>query len=307
MRLITIITINYNQSQLIEAFLSSLNDFFPYENFRLEVIIVDNASKTEDVLNLENIIDEATIDVTLKKSLLNLGFGGGNMFGAQFATGDYLAFVNSDIVFLEDNFTPLVNFLNNTPNAAVCTPQQLNRDENPTSGFDYFQGIRKELFGRSLSELFLSKETIKRNDYPYQKNFQADFIQGCFMFFDAKRFGEVGGFDTNIFLYFEEMDICYRLRKRGYTSHMVPNSKFLHLHGASTSKSIHIRKELLLSRLYIYRKNYSFAKYKVLQTIIVIKMLFKSLFKWTMFPLFYIAFMGGHLKYSLKQKQQMLF
>ena len=301
---VSIITINYNNSKLTFDFLKSLRENFPTA-IPYEVIIIDNGSNKESYIELENHVNKLSLEsITLHRSNINLGFGGGNMLGAQFAKGNYLAFINNDIIFIEDCFTPLIKFLQENKRVGVCTPQQYLGNNKPTSGLDYFHGIRKEIFGRSFVEKFFEKDRVKRNDFPYTKNSKADFIQGCFMFFYAEKFNEVGGFDTNIFLYFEEMDICYRLKQKGYESYVIPSTKFIHLHGASTTQSMAIKQELLISKLYIYRKNYSFLKYKILQIIISKKLLFKSLLKPSCFQLFKIAFLGGHLKYSLKQKQK---
>jgi len=303
---VSIISINYNNSNLFKNFLNSLKLNFP-SGFTYEVIIIDNASQEEDFTNLKAIISSIEMNIILHKSNLNLGFGGGNMLGNQFAKGNYLAFINSDIIFFEDCFSPLIQFLKQNKKAGVCTPQQYNENKQPKSGLDYFYGIRKELFGRFLIELSLPKDQLKRKEFPYSKNSKADFIQGCFLFFDASKFNIVGGFDTNIFLYFEEMDISYRLLQKGYNSFIVPSTSFIHLHGASTKPSLLIKQEILISKLYIYRKNYTYFKYKILQSILGVKWFFKSLLKLSYFKLFLIIILGAPLKFSLKQKQFIIF
>ncbi len=302
---VSIITINYNTSALFKDFLKTLNNFFP-KKYSLEVIIIDNASTTESFNELKHILTDkelSDLNILLHRSNINLGFGGGNMLGNQFATGKYLAFINNDVIFTEDCFSPLIDFLKNNKNAGVCSPQQYNIRHEPTSGLDYFHGIRKELFGRSFVEVFMKKDQVKRKEFPYNKNSKADFIQGCFLFFKSTAFSKIGGFDTNIFLYFEEMDICYRLLKHGYKSYIIPSSSFLHLHGASTPKNLTIKQEFLLSKLYIYKKNYCFFKYKILQVVVSLKYFFKSLIKFENFKLFYVAITGANLKHSLKHKQ----
>jgi len=299
---ISIITINYNNSYLFIEFLKTLEKYIS-EKIEYEVIIVDNNSKAQDYEALQKIIASQTINIKLHKSKINLGFGGGNMLGHQFATGTYLAFINNDIVFTEDCFTPLLSFIKNNKNIGACTPQQYNGKEEPVSGLDYFHGIRKELLGRSFLEKTLPKNTVKRGSFPYTQNSKADFIQGCFMFFKADFFNEVGGFDTNLFLYFEEMDICYRLKEKGYNSYVIPSSSFTHLHGASTKPSLSIQQELVISKMYIYRKNYTLFKFKILQLILSIKWFFKTLFKPSIFKILLIIIGGGHIKHPLKQKQ----
>lgn len=307
---VSIITVNYNHSKLLIDFLQSFKEFFPSDVLDYQIIIVDNASEEDDYNNLISVIKKSDIEVVLKRSRLNLGFGGGNMFGVQFSDGDYYAFINNDVVFVEDCFSYLVNYLEENADTAIVSPQQLSFKKEPSIGFDYIQGIRKELFGRSFIEFFNKEGIPKRKSLPYNKPFKVPAIQGCFMFCDAQKFDEIGGFDSNLFLYFEEMDLCYRMTKRGYSSVLLPQKSFIHLEGMSIDKNKNndrnflIKRELLISRLYVYQKHYSFFKYKTLQFILFVKLLGKSLFSVSNLKLMFIVLRGTPLKYSLKQIQQ---
>src|SRR5690606_37409022 len=99
-----------------------------------EIIVVDNASSIDDYAILNEGLSNEN-GVRLIKSKINLGFGGGNMLGVQYSTGKYLAFVNNDIIFKEDCLNSLFLFMNENKDVGVVTPQQLNRDGNPVSGF----------------------------------------------------------------------------------------------------------------------------------------------------------------------------
>lgn len=297
---ISIISINYNNNTLTSNFIKSVIEFTP-ESISIEFIIVDNNSEVRDYELLKTKLTSISANIILIPSNINLGFGGGNMLGTQKAKGKYLAYINNDIVFTKDCFSSLINFTINNPTSGTCTPQQYNINNKPTTSFDYFHGIRKELLGRKFIE-FTSKH-IKRRKKHYNKNVSVDFIQGCFMFFEASIFAKIGGFDTNLFLYYEEMDICYRLKKIGYLSNLVPETSFHHLHGASTSKSFNIQKELQISKLYISRKNHSYLKHSTIRLVTFIKYLFKIKY-WKMLS---IILTGKYLENSLKQTQTINF
>jgi GT2 family glycosyltransferase len=102
------------------------------------------------------------------------------------------------------------------------------------------------------------------------------------------------------------MDLCFRLKQLGYKSVLVPTSTFKHLESATVKANPLIKQELMISRLYIYRKNYSYLKYKCLQFIILLKLALKALTSKNRAKLFWIVFQGAPLKYSLKQKQQIV-
>ena len=301
---VSIITVNYNNAKLTLDFVNSLVAKFP-KQYTFEVIVIDNASTEPLSLQLETTFKTVDYPVIFHKSAINLGFGAGNMLGVQFAKGKYLAFINNDVIITEDCFSPLIDYLKANDDVAVCSPQQLNIDNKPVIGFDYFQGFRKELFGRSFIEKFI-KNHPKRKDLPYKTPFEVPALQGCFMFFKAEIFAKIGGFDTNLFLYFEEMDLCFRLKQLGYKSVLAPTSTFKHLESATVKANPLIKQELMISRLYIYRKNYSYLKYKCLQFIILLKLALKALTSKNRAKLFWIVFQGAPLKYSLKQKQQIV-
>lgn len=298
---VSVITINFNSSKHTLNFVNSIIEKTP-SSISLEIIIVDNCSNNDDLIQLKEGLKAFKSEIKLIISNINLGFGGGNMLGNQKATGNYLAFINNDIIFTEDCFTALINHHLQTPQCGVNTPQQYNRYLKPTSCFDYEHGIRKNIFGRKFIELTSKK--VKRENRHYTENVTADFIQGCFMFFKTKAFNDVGGFDSNIFLYFEEMDICYRLKKHNYTSTLVPSTHFIHYHGESTKKNYLIKKELKLSQLYITRKNYNYFKYSVIRIFILLSVFFKSIQKPVYWNLVSIIIKGNYLENSLKQQQK---
>ena len=301
---ISIISINYNSSDLTLGLVKSIIQQIS-SSVLYEIIIIDNCSKPEDYLNLKRVLGNYDSRVTIVRSNINLGFGGGNMLGTQYASGKYLAFVNNDIIFIEDCFSSLKKFMETHQSIAVVTPQQLDRHEKPTYSFDYFHGIRKEIFGRKAIELTSKK--IKRERKQYTDSFSVDFVQGSFMFFDAHKFAEVGGFDTNIFLYYEEMDICYRLQQKGYASYLHPETAFIHLQGESTTYSYEIAKELKLSKLYVFRKNHHYLKYLIIRFYWMAVCLYKSIFKPVFWELFFITITGKYVENSLKLQQKIVF
>ncbi|HEY4628271.1 MAG TPA: glycosyltransferase family 2 protein, partial [Flavobacterium sp.] len=119
-------------------------------------------------------------------------------------------------------------------------------------------------------------------------------------------FNEVGGFDTNIFLYYEETDLCIRLAKKSKFAYLVPDAEFVHFHGMSTAKSLAIKKELKISLLYIIRKHYGFLGHKVVLTFLIIKYFFSSILKPKNWSLFLLILVGAPLSKSLKTKQKIV-
>lgn len=271
---ISIIIINYNTSELTHNCVESILEH--EYNKSIEFIIIDNASNNNDFENLEKLTLKFE-NLKLIKSKINLGFAAGNMYGYQFASGDYIAFINSDVLFTSPVLDKLKNFIIENPNAGVCGPQILNSDLQETTSFRHFEGVRYKLFGKKFLEATSpAKPSLLKK---YEKPIAVDFIIGSFMFFNLEAFKKIGGFDCNTFLYYEETDICFRLKKIGYSTYFIPSLQYIHLEGKSSNLNLNIKLEHLISYLYITRKNFGFIKYLIIKNFLIISYFFKAPFK----------------------------
>jgi GT2 family glycosyltransferase len=169
--------------------------------------------------------------------------------------------------------------------------------------FDHFASISKELFGRDFLEKVNPKKYPKRK-FEYTNPQKVNYVQGSFMFTRTKDFNEVGGFDTNLFLYYEETDLCMRLEKIGKSCYLIPEAQYVHYHGASTPQSITIKTELKISLLYIIRKHYGYLSYWFLLNYLRINYIFSTLFKPKYSYLLKVLLAGAPLSKSLKTKQK---
>lgn len=302
---ISVIIINYNSSEYTKKCLSSVLEKTT-SPIDFEIIIIDNASDKRDYESLRNFVhalDHAR--VTLTRSRINTGFGGGNMYGVQQAKGRYYLFLNNDTLLLNDALSICHEFMEHTPGAAVCGAQIYDEHQNKQPSFDHFSTLGRELFGKAALQFFFPKEKPD-----HRKNYDAplavDYVNGSFMFFRAESFDSVGGFDTNIFLYFEESDICYRLKKKDDSTYFLPTAEYLHYHGKSIQKSampIEMKVELKTSMFYVIRKNHGYIPYFVLRLFFLIRYSLTSLVKPRYFMLLHRILIGLPLGKSLKHKQ----
>ncbi|WP_103865276.1 glycosyltransferase family 2 protein [Aquimarina sp. I32.4] len=304
MKDISVILINYNSSTFtidcIKSILEQTSSSISYE-----FIVVDNASEIEDYTVLKKSIDQLRLpNLKLVRSKYNTGFGGGNMYGIQFANGKYYAFVNNDTVLQNDCLAITFNFLENTLDAAICCPQQYNEKDEVQKSFDHFLSLRRELFGRKILEKMNPSKFPKRRK-TYSNPIKVQSVPGSFLVVEADAFNKVGGFDTNIFLYYEETDLCYRIAKniKNGDCFLVPEGRYTHFKGQSTGKNIAIKKELKISLLYVLRKNSGYLAYEILRWWLTTKFFFKCIFKPKNFQLFILFLKGAPLSLSLKQKQ----
>ncbi|MFL1013390.1 glycosyltransferase family 2 protein [Flavisericum labens] len=301
---ISAVIINYNSSSFtincIKSILTNTSDEISFE-----IIVVDNASTIKDFQTLKVAIDTLNLsNLKLIRSRYNTGFGGGNMYGVQYANGKHYAFINNDTILQNDCLSIILQFFKKNNNAAICCPQQYNEHNEVQKSFDHFLSLKRELFGRTLLEKTNPKKYPKRQKI-YKTPLKVQSVPGSFLVVKAQQFHKVGGFDTNIFLYYEETDLSYRISKNSENgdSYLVPEAKFTHFKGQSTEKSFAIKKELKISLLYVLRKNSGYLAYQILRWWLTLKFLLKSLIKPKSFPLFILFLRGAPISVSLKQKQ----
>jgi len=300
---ISVIIVNYNTAQMKLNCISSLITA-THESIKYEVIIIDNASTYADYEILKNsslIAGDSRLQLYRERK--NLGFGGGNMRGVHWSSGDYYAFINNDIIFQNDCLGILHEFLQvNTASVAGAT--QLDHNGNYKKSFDYFLSVKREFLGRSMLNKLQPARYPSRNRV-YDSPLQVDCVPGSFMMVRASSFHKVGGFDLNQFLYFEETDLCMRILatgNNGYCYH-VPAARYIHYSGSSTAKNKAIEQEMKLSRMYTLKKHSHSLSFIILYIYEMILYTIKSLWSGKARRLLKLYLTGFPLHKSLKQKQ----
>lgn len=300
MKEVAIIIINYNTASYTLDCIASIEEHTDTA-LSYEIIVIDNASAPDDFELLEKNFPKNE-NYKLHRSPINTGFGGGNMLGVQFANANYLVFFNNDALLLNDTFSILKKYMDAHLTVGLTSAQNYDQDEQFVASFDHFKDFWRVFLGRK----YLHRKNPER--YPlrkkqYEHPLTVNWVNGCLLFFRSTDFAEIGGFDTNIFLYFEEMDICKRLENSGKTTVLIPEARIQHFMSKSTGISERINKEAFLSHLYVVQKHYSKFHYKSLQWYYAATLIFKRK-KWHLAP---IAWRGTNLSYSLKHQQKIQF
>ena len=303
---IAVILINYNSGfhtiNCIESILEKTA-----KTISFQIIVTDNCSEKEDYLLVKNYLNKINHpDIILKRSPINTGFGAGNMNGYLISTANYVAFINNDTILLNDCLTIFKNQLDKNQEIGIVGGQAYKQNGDFMVSLDHFASPAREILGRSFLE-FINKKKHPKRKQKYIDPIQVNFIPGSFMFMRCEDFDTIGGFDHHIFLYYEETDLCKRLLTIGKTAYLVPEGEFIHLHGASTQKSLAIKRELKLSLLYIIRKHYGYWAHKLVLFYLIIKYFFSSIFKPKNWSLFMLLISGAPLSKSLRNLQKIQF
>ena len=299
---IAVIIINYNSSELTKECVASILEKTS-KMLSIQIIVVDNCSEIDDYIALQHYCDNHQFqNLQLIRSKINTGFGGGNMTGYHFADAKYIAFVNNDTLLLNDCLSLLKSSIEKDNSIAIVGGQSFTESGKRMVAFDHFASISKEIFGRDfLEKIFPSKYPKRKTEY--NNPIKVNYVQGSFMFIRADDFNKVGGFDTNLFLYYEETDLCKRLEKLGKSSYLIPEARYIHYHGASTPQNIFIKTELKISLLYVIRKHYGYLSFCFLLNYLRINYILSTIFKPKYWYLLKVLMTGAPLSKSLKTKQ----
>jgi len=230
---VSIIIVKYKSEEYLSKCLSSIGNSGDYE-----IIIVDNDKE-------------------------NVGYGAGCNRGAGKAKGKYLFFLNPDTEVFPGAIETLVKFIANNQDVGIVAPILLNEKKVP-----YPIQITRKLTPLSalVSFSFLNKlfpqNPISKNywfaDWDKRKIQEANMIPGTALMISKELFNKIGGFDENFFLFFEETDLCRRVKQTGGKIFINPNAKIIHYWGKSTLKSPKTKQIFCRSRYYYFRKYWGF-------------------------------------------------
>lgn len=297
----SVIIINYNTANLTLQCLESFYSFYSKELF--EVILVDNASKASDYKHLNHQINLLYPKVKLVRSRINLGFGGGNMFGVQHATTPYYVFVNSDVIFIEDCLSPMLRFLEDNEQVSIVGCNSIDENNQHHKPFHYKIDLWSEIFGDAFLNTLAPKKYPNRK-INYTEAMRVGSFQGSLFVTKASDFDAVGGFDTNLFLYYEEKDLSYRIEKQLKKQvYLLPQYQHVHLQGKSTAPSFLISKELKISQFYTIKKHLPWLVYAIFYLFQILQCGIKGIFSSKNRKYTLLLLKGISVADSLKHKQ----
>jgi GT2 family glycosyltransferase len=242
--LVSLITVNYNQSEVTCDLLKSLKKI-TYPN--IEVIVVDNHS-TEDN---PSIIKKRYPFIKYIANPVNYGFAAGNNFGIMAAKGEYIMLINNDIEVPEGFLEPLIEQLENNHKIGAISPKIKFFYRSDTIQYAGYTRINP-ITMRNFAIGFMEKDNGKYDDIR-----ETAYTHGAAMVVPMRVIKEVGLMSYIFFLYYEEADWCYRIEKAGYKNYYCGKSYVLHKESVTTGKLSALKIYYLnRNRIVFMRRNY---------------------------------------------------
>lgn len=267
-----IIILNYNGEEMLRKFLPSVSQFSTFQ-----VFVADNGSKDGSVELLKT--DFPQIKTILLDS--NFGYTGGYNRALETLRGSFAYYIllNSDVMVEQDWDVTLIRFLQENKSVAAVQPKILSFThpgffDHAGAGGGFIDSLG---YPYCRGRIF---ETLEKDDNQYDDSVEVDWTSGACMAIRADVFHDLGGFDEAFFAHMEEIDLCWRIKKLGYSVYYCGNSRVWHVGGGTLHKS-NPRKTLLNFRnnlLMLYKNSASKRFFFIYLTRLVLDLLAAFIF-----------------------------
>lgn len=225
---LAVVILNWNGKKLLEQFLPSVIKNTPKQ---FEIVVVDNASSDDSLSFLKQNFPNVK-NISLKE---NFGFAKGYNEALKQVDAEYYAILNSDVEVTDGWILPVLELMDSDKSIAACQPKILSyKNKNQ---FEYAGAaggfIDKYGYAFCRGRIFNSFEEDKGQ---YDDAEEIFWASGAALFIRSDIFHAVGGFDEDFFAHMEEIDLCWRIKNRGYKIVFCPYSFVYHVGGATLSK-----------------------------------------------------------------------
>lgn len=251
---ISIIIVHYNVKKELFDCINSIYKSKPKVSF--EIIVVDN----DEVKVIEKDLKIKFPQVLYVKNSNN-GWGGGVNKGLEYAKGKYIYLLNPDTLFINNALDKVYEFAKNNSNVGVVSSLLFDKNKKiyPLQGTKLLNPLNA-IFSLSFINKFFPNNLISKKFWMrgWNKNkiMQVESATLSAALIKKDLLIEVGKFDENFFLYYEEYDLAKRLKKLGYKNFIVPTSKVIHFWEVSTKKTGRTSEFIEKSRKYYFEKHY---------------------------------------------------
>lgn len=273
---VSVIIVNYNVKHFLEQCLCSVQKALSGING--EIIVVDNDSPDKSLEYLEPKFP----GVNFIGNEENLGFAKACNQGLQQATGRYILFLNPDTIIPEDCLQLCLQFFEQHADAGAVGIKMLDGSgrflKESKRAFPSPMTSLYKLFG--LSKLFPRSKTFSRYHLGHlneNETNEVDVLAGAFMMMKKQVLDEAGSFDETFFMYGEDVDLSYRIQKKGYRNYYFAGSSILHFKGESTRKGSMNYVRMFYNAMSIFvRKHYGGSRAGIFNMLIHLAIWFRA-------------------------------
>lgn len=240
---LSIIIVNWNSLDFTIDCVTSISECV--RDLDYEVIVIDNASSDGLCLPLKEMYPA----IRFIRSDENVGFARANNIGAAASKGGSILFLNPDTKVLKNAVQEMVLELMKCSEAGAVGCRLLNPDLTvQTSCVQRFPTILNQIFGLGFLQRFRLTAALSglRVSDSEEASSDVEVVSGACLMVKRDAFNNVGGFSAEYFMYAEEADLCYKLRRAGWKVRFVGDAQIVHYGGQSTKKLVHTSAEIMM-------------------------------------------------------------
>ncbi len=298
---LSICIVTWNTEKYIDKCLKSIYKNQP--SYTFEVLVADNNSsdKTTEIIKLN------FPQVNLIKCESNFGFAKANNILIEKSKGEYVLLLNPDTEVFDKSIDKLIDFLEKNNDVAIVAPKLINSNGTLQRSCMGFPTLAAMAMRQTFLEFLLPFNSFTKKylmiDFNHDKTMEVEQPMGACLLIRRKALDAVGAFDENYFMFFDEVDLCFRIKKNGWKIMFFPDSVVMHYGGTAVKKwsPLKLSKVWTSSRNYFFKKHFGnkavFALYlfdflKIAIIILIFMILIYLIQK--------ILLLGNSQKYSLK-------
>ena len=277
---LSIIIVNWNTMELLARCLASVYE--TAESLQFEVFVVDNGSTDGSAAMVRERFPQAHLIANSK----NMGFARANNQAIRLSGGRYVLLLNSDTEVCPDALESLVAFIDTHPEAGATGARLLNADGTLQPSCHPTLTPWREFWRLLFLERIQRRATYDMAHWDLRTPREVEVIKGACLMLRREGLDQVGLMDERYFMYTEEMDLCYRLRRAGWRLYWVPEARVVHYEEGSTrqvAEPMYI--QLYRSKVQFYRKSGGEGQAR----------LFKALLGLAYLPRFFLAMVSSPL------------
>lgn len=249
MKRAAVVILNWNGEKFLRQFLSLV---VQHSSDVADVYVIDNDSKDNSVAYMEQSFPQVKIVILPK----NYGFAGGYNHGLKDIPHEFYILLNSDVEVTPNWITPVINYIDSQHGMVACQPKIM--DFHRKDWFEYAGAaggyIDKDGYAFCAGRIFYEFE---RDEQQYSQNQEVFWASGAALFIKSSAWKEAAGLDEDFFAHMEEIDLCWRLKNRGYKIGACREAIVYHYGGGTLDRFSPFKTYLnFRNNLYMIVKNY---------------------------------------------------
>lgn len=251
---VSIILVSYKTKELTKNCIKSICE--KTEGFSYDIYVVDNNSQDG---SCEMIRDEFP-DVKLIENPENNGFGSANNIAIRESQSKYVFLLNTDTLLINNAIKILFDFMENSPGTGACGANLYDENMEHIHSYGIFQTIRSQILKTFGLRYFFPEDLKQMKDKGLNKEnlFKTvDYITGADLMIRKTTLDKAGIFDERFFMYYEEAELQYRIKKHGFEIYILPEAQIIHLHNKSPKKKESMYFEFLKSKYLFFKLSYA--------------------------------------------------